>query len=182
MQREVLRPQLNTPLIVRLDKGPEGIQREGNSGIDFQYTCNEDTGIMWLPKEAREKLIHLGAEPGDEVAITKKKLGRGVAWEIELVEDEPAQPPRLPRVGAHRAVEQQNTTAAYIKRNSPQPATQPVQRPAAVLLAGALYAAIDAAISAEVYASSKGRALELCSDDIRAMAISLYIDARKEVR
>jgi len=59
----------------------------------------------------------------------------------------------------------------------PQP-----QRPGAAILAGALCAAIDASLYAEDYAKSKGLQLKLTADDIRAMAISLYIDARKETR
>ena len=36
--------------------------------------------------------------------------------------------------------------------------------------------------ASEDYAKSKGLQLKLTADDIRAMAISLYIDARKESR
>ena len=65
----------------------------------------------------------------------------------------------------------------------PGPAARPEpNRPAATLLAAALYAAIDAADAAESYARNKGLPLKLSADDIRAMAISLYIDARKEGR
>lgn len=195
--REVIRPE-GHPIIVRLDFD-EPIQREGRHGIDYQYTVNHDAGIMWLPKEAKQKIDALQAQAGDEISIAKTKRGNKVAWLIERVDDETAPQPQR----------QQQQTAQHIGRPSGhQPeATEPVtqrpngqgplttaerqaarpaeqyktsQRPEAEMLAGALYCAIDAAISAEQYADQRGRALKLDNDDIRAMAISLYIDARKD--
>lgn len=56
----------------------------------------------------------------------------------------------------------------------------PPHRPGAKVLAMALFAAIDAAKLAQDYALQQGVNLEFDTGDIRAMAATLYIDARKE--
>ena len=63
-----------------------------------------------------------------------------------------------------------------------QPAATPPHRPGAKMLAMALFAAIDAAKLAQDYAQSHGMKLQFASEDIRAMAATLYIDQRKEAR
>jgi len=83
MPREIIRPNYGEPCIVQLACDPEGTQREGSYGIDFQYELNHDIAITWLPKEARDAIVASGAKPGDEIAITKAKRGRQTVWTVE---------------------------------------------------------------------------------------------------
>ena len=88
MPREIIRPNYGEPCIVQLACDPEGTQREGSYGIDFQYELNQDSAITWLPKEARDAIVASGAKPGDEIAITKAKRGRQTVWTVERTADE----------------------------------------------------------------------------------------------
>lgn len=194
MAREIIRPNYGEPCMVQLACSPEGIQREGQHGIDFQYVLNDDAAITWLPKEARDAILNSGAQEGDEICIRKSKRGRNTVWEVERVEDEtrPAAPPQTPpNSGTPRetrfgqAIRQQQQTAQHISASQseqPQQQRQPQPRPGAQLLVGALCAAIDAATAAASYAQTKGITLQFETGDIRAMAATLLIESRKEVK
>ena len=188
LQREIIHPQTATdqPLIVLLDRGPEGIQREGKFGIDFQYTLNEDSAVMWAKKELRDAIVASGAQAGEEIAIQAIKRGTRTSWQVQRVEEEPnpaAAPP--PRTQRQQEAPAHGTRETKANGNGHAPDAAPTRepaRPGAAILASALYTAIDAAIAAEEYARAKSFALKFSRDDIRALAISLYIDARKEAR
>lgn len=181
MPRELLRPQTNVPLIVRLDFGADGVPREGRTGTDYMYTVNDDAAIMFLPPQAAAAIRATGAQAGDEIAIVKRGAGARATWEVERVEEEPAdayEPPPPPR-------QQPARSAPATPTRQPQPqAQQPPagQQAAASQLAGALCAAIDATIEAQRYAARKTLALQFAPEDIRAFALSIYIASRKEVR
>ena len=96
-RREVIRPEWD-PVIVRLDKGPEGVQREGQYGVDYQYVVNSDSGIMWLPKSGRDALLACGAQAGDEVEICKSKRGAATVYFAQRVSE-----PHEAGVGGQRA-------------------------------------------------------------------------------
>ena len=173
MPREIIRPSFGEPCIVQLSHAPaDAIQREGQYGIDFEFHVNSDSGIMWLPPDAKRALEASGATEGDEIAITKIKRGRQTLWAVERVADEtprkPAAPPQAKQPAPPAA--------------TPAPRAAEPARPAAQMLAAALYSAIDATIAANEYAAHKGLPIRLGGDDIRSLAITLYIDARKEAK
>lgn len=122
MQREILKPQLNIPLLVKLDFGPEGIERDGKYGKQYQYTVNDDAGVMWLDPAARQAILSSGAQAGDEIAITKRAKG---AWQVERVSDAA----EVPSGTANTAPVQQNAVhrtrrAAFPPASYYQPAPQ----------------------------------------------------------
>lgn len=198
MPRELLRPQFDTPLIVSLDFGSDGIEKEGKHGVDYMYTCNNDDAIMFLPPDARNALRIAGVQPGEEIALIKRKAGKQTLWEIQRVEEEPDPRPAPPRTTRQLAAAAATRAAAPAPSSAqasgavvrdPATVTQParptaVQQPTATAqLAAALCAAIDAAVEAETYANRKGLKLQMSADDIRAMALSIYIgNQRKEIR
>ncbi|MBV8831303.1 MAG: hypothetical protein JO108_18980, partial [Acidobacteriaceae bacterium] len=131
MPREIIRPNYGEPCIVQLACDPEGTQREGSYGIDFQYELNHDIAITWLPKEARDAIVASGAKPGDEIAITKAKRGRQTVWTVERTADEtphrsrPAARPQTRRSRSQTACsrsrrngQRQAATAAPRRRDS----------------------------------------------------------------
>jgi len=194
MQREVIKPQADVPVVVKLDKGPEGQEREGRYGIDYQYTVNGDRGVMWLPKEARDHLVRCGAQAGDEVQIVKSLRGRIAQWSVQVMPDsnELAPPPPPRRLPAPPPPPQQNGhangyTNGHGNGSAGHPTPTPVQpstaqRPAAQWMAGALCASIDASIAATNYAKDRGIELKFNEEDIRSMAATMYINASKEGR
>lgn len=180
MNREVIKPQPDIPIVVRLDKGPEGLEREGRYGVDYQYTVNGDRGVMWLPREARDQLVRCGAQAGDDVQIVKSMRGRAAVWSVQVVPDsnDPAPPAANQR------------TNGYVNGHSngngngsgqAQPAAKP-QRPAAQWMVAALCAAIDASLAAAAYAKERGLELNFNEEDIRSIAATMYIQASKEGR
>lgn len=162
MGREVIRPQFDEPCRVRLDKGPEGIQREGKYGIDFEYVVNDDSAIMWLPKEGRDALLASGIQPGDEVQLVKSKRGKTLLFSAERISDakEPAKP------NGHRYPPPPLPESKYAKPNGNE-------------LTPWLCVAIDAACAAQAYAVERGLKLEFGAEDIRTFALSLW---REEAR
>jgi hypothetical protein len=155
MSREVIRFS-EEPVLVKLDVA-DGIQVEGQYGVDWQYRVNDSTGVIYLPKEGRDVLKQSGAQAGDCVAIRKYKRGRMWVWDIERVSD--AAEPVKAQNGSHR---------------TPLPESKYVA-PITQQLSGALCAAIDAVTEAQTYATNKGLHLQFSADDIRCIALSVYI-------
>lgn len=194
-QREILKPQMNVPLTVHLDQGPEGKEKTGQYGTDYQYTVNQNAGVMWLPAEGRDALIQSGAQAGDDVQIVKSMRGKQVVWSAQVVSDAAEVPAasngvqvsytsgvKFPaRVYAQPA---QAPVAAPRTAPAPRPAPQPQPEtritPVAMQLASCFCAAIDACLEAETYAKSKGLAIEFNAEDLRAVALSVYIGAQRQ--
>jgi hypothetical protein len=199
MQREIVKPNVDVPLKVRLDQGPEGQQKQGQYGIDYQYTVNHDSGVMWLPLAGREALLKSGAQAGDDVEIVKILRGKAILFAATVVRD------------AHERQQAPVASAAPIRPNGQLPArafyqpeaaddparltdrdiqiprvsvtparSQAPLSPVAQQLAGTLCAAVDAAAEAEAYARGKGLSIQFTADDIRAIGLSIYIGTTRQ--
>jgi hypothetical protein len=176
MQREKIEFPTNQPVIVKLDFDAEGVLKPGKFGDQYMYTCDDDARIMFVDPPVREAILRTGAQAGDEIAITRREVREGnkraVRWEVAKVEEEPpppADPPPPPPQPAR--------TAPAAPAPAPQPAA--AAAPGAAQLADAITAAIDAAVVTERHAAQRGLALRWTSEDVRAMALSLYIDSRR---
>lgn len=196
MQREVIKPKIDVPVIVCLDQGPEGQQKQGQYGIDYQYTVNHDTGVMWLPRSGRDAILKSGAQAGDTVEIIKVKRGANTHFVATLVGDRHETQP----AAARREATQPNIPArAYYKPATGAAAPEltngngqipfvgatPLRpsvplSPVAQQLAGTLCAALDAAAEAEAYARQKGLSIQFTADDIRAIGLSIYIGVTRQ--
>lgn len=180
MNREVIKPQLDIPIEVKLGSRPEGQEKEGRFGVDYQYIVNNDRAVLYLPREARDQLVRSGAQPGDLVQIVKSMRGRASVFSVQVVpEGEPAPPP---------AANQRTNNNGYVNGHSngngngqAQPAAKP-QRPAAQWMAAALCAAIDASLAAAAYGKERGLELNFNEEDVRSIAATMYIQASKEGR
>lgn len=107
MQRQILKPQIDVPLVLRLDRGPDGKETQSLRGdLQYQYTCNDDRAIIWLPPEARAVLMRTGAQPGDHVQLVKSLRGRNAIWNAEVLPDGDVQPEPPSRMVAPRAAYQ----------------------------------------------------------------------------
>lgn len=180
MPREIIRFD-GEPVLVHLDKSPQAaIQREGQYGVDWQYIVNHDCGIMWLPEEGRDALLSSGAQAGDEVAIKRSRRGREWVWEIERVSDA-SEPPPPKSNGQQRTISANNghlypppplPESKYAKPEAPG-------NPVAKQLASCLCAAIDSVAEAQTYATSKGLHVQFGAEDIRAIALTVYIGQQR---
>lgn len=141
MEREVIKLQTDVPVVVLLDYGPEGKEVKGQFGVQYQFTLNNDSAVMWIDPQARDALRRSGAQAGDEVEILKQQKGKAVSYGVRLVSDaQPSAPaarpaprgakasglparayyPAVPGNGAApapaQAIEQQARTAEYVTR------------------------------------------------------------------
>jgi len=154
MPRDVIRFD-EEPVLVKLDFA-EGIQVEGQYGVDWQYRVNDSAAVIYLPKEGRDALKDCGAKAGDNVAIRKYKRGKMWVWDIERVTESKSAPQATPQPESSRALPSE---------------AQPVFQQ----LASVLCAAIDAVSEAQKYAAGKNLPLQFSADDVRAIALSVYI-------
>lgn len=188
MQRNILKFQPDSPVLVTLDYGPEGKQHTNTRGeIDFQYTVNGNQDIFWLPPAGRDALLRSGAQKGDQVEITRVLRGHVESFSARLVgRSQPA------------------NGNAYRADNGPQPVNgngnghyngnggngQPVQPPqkapepppnnTADYISGYLCAAVDASIRMQKYAQQHySLALAVDAEFVRRLAISMIIDTRE---
>ena len=182
-RRQIIKPQMDVPIVVKLDSRPEGTERDGKFGVDYQYIVNDDRGVMWLPREARDQLVRCGAQQGDEVQIVKSMRGRVSLFSVQVVPDSDPldEPPTPPRTNGHPAVPGQPRTnghalAQQTRTVAPSPA-------AGNMATGYLCSAIDAAVEAAAYAKEKhGWPLQFDAEQVRRLAITLMIGAQREDR
>lgn len=174
MPREVI--QFNGhPVQVRLDQAPAAVNpRENENGVYFQHIVNGNTGIMFLRPEAHSQLIKLGAHAGEEISIQRIRRGRSWGWDVHRVTAQPApQPQTRTATEPAKPAEQPSAPAS-------SPATAATQAPTAFSsLSGCLCAAIDAAAEAQAYAARKNIAVQFHGEDIRALALTLYVKGGK---
>jgi hypothetical protein len=196
MQREKIEFPTNTPVVLKLD-WDEGTLKPGRFGDEYMYVCDNDARIMWVKPELHTLIQQSGARAGDEIAITKREVKDGsrrrTQWEVEKVEEEPA-----------AAYSQAQPAKQAQAANPPAKATAPQLAPEiaaqlcevhrevncalctpaeeAVPLARALRAAINAAAAAETHAGARGLAIRFSAEDVRAMALTLLIDANRRAR
>lgn len=206
MQREVIRLECDVPVICKLDFGPEGIQTEAKSGaVQYQYTVNDNSGVMWLFPEARQALLKSGAKPGDSVQLVKSLRGKTPIYHAQVVSSEtPALAPaprtanvteqlrtgngKIPQRAYYQPdpMASQAALAQHITRESkpePAPAVREVH-PITEQLISCLRSAIDACKNAQDYARSKELGIQFTNEDVRAVALSIYIglQRRNEMR
>lgn len=184
ISRQTLRPQNNVPLIVRLDKGPEGKQTAKG---DYQYTINDDQAIMWIPAEARTAILRSHAQAGDEIEILKSARG----WNVQVLSDageptgDPAPPPMPPARQMRVVAGQRQINGATAL--APQQQTQPQhqQSEPIVDLLGRLFVTAGRSLQkAHSQLVDEGIIIEAFNwEDIRALGISLFIERnRREER
>lgn len=151
MQREVIKIQTDVPVVVVLDQGPMGKQVEGNFGTQYQYTVNQDSGVMWVSPQAREAIVRSGAREGDQVQIVKQLHGKATSFDIQVltsgVARAPASRPAAPQpirtngakangyangngAPAARALEQQAVLARHVTQRVEPALAQEPARPA----------------------------------------------------
>lgn len=167
----------------------ETVVSEKSGETEWKHFVNgpKASATIYLPKQAQAQLERLrneaGKQPTDSIraAITKVKAGRANNWEIWIVQPERQQPPAPQRLPEPATQGYQNYPAkATPTQGNPTPARETsnrnTARPEAKLMAAALCAAIDACQAAHEYHPK----LTLDSGDVRAIAISMYIEACKQ--
>src|SRR5215469_10404616 len=175
--REKVAFQTNVPVTVALAYA-DGVQVEGRFGDQIMYTL-ADERVMYVPPVVRTKLVELGIEPRESFTICKAERKEGnrrfIEWRVKKESDSqeinssnlpssetPPPPPMNGKANGHAAPKPSNghATVSHLEQ--------------------ALTASIDAAIAAEQYAATKGFSVRFGSEDLRAMALSLFIQHSRE--
>jgi hypothetical protein len=166
--REKIAFQTNAPVTVALAYA-DGLQVEGRFGDQIMYTLTDER-VMYVPPVVRGKLVKLGIQPGELFTICKAERKEGnrrfIEWQVKNDDVANGQPPleTAPAVGKVNG-----------HANPKLPNGQAVSH-----LQNALASSIDAAIAAEQYAATKGFSVRFGSEDLRAMALSLFIQHARE--
>ena len=167
--REKIAFQTNAPVTVALAYADGEVT--GRFGDQIMYTL-ADERVMYVPPVVRTKLVELGIQAGEPFTICKAERKEGnrrfIEWQVKKDSDSNDQPPwETPPVNGkangHAAPKQLNGHSAVSH------------------LQQALASSIDAAIAAERYAATKGLSVRSGSEDLGAMALSLFIQHAREV-
>jgi hypothetical protein len=165
--REKVMFQTNLPQAVTLEFDPPTQARDGRFGDQFMYFLG-DNRIMWADPPLHEEIKRSGAKAGSEIGICKRALRnagrRHIQWEV-AVEEEPQQPPPVPRPPASAPAARPTRSAP--RETAPPPIREGRERVSGNLMAAALREAIEACDLAEFDARP---------EDIRALAITIYIN------
>jgi hypothetical protein len=196
--REKVIFELNTPVTLKLEFDPPEESRPGMWGEQYQYKLAGNR-IAWLEPALHAQLVENGARTGDTFHVCKRRVGRRTEWEIQLATSSNSQPiaTAAPLASAPRPVPQPQPAP----RPQPQPEPEPpgpepatarapappeeerpidarnTARVSGNIMQAALRSAIDAAADAAGYAEGRGLQISMRTEDIRALAITIYIQA-----
>src|SRR5882672_5330731 len=189
-QRQKVTFNLNIPELLTLEFDPPSQARPGKWGEQFMYWL-ADEKTLWADPELHERIKATGAKAGDTVLVAKQKRqsaggGYVVTWSIQ-----PVSPDELAKGKA--ALD----AATPLAESMPPPATKPKYLPQATPLEKRLppekfapalpppTAAIAAPMNAPRMSAALRAAIDACtetgfnatSEDIRALAITIYIQS-----
>ena len=152
-----------------------------------------DERVMYVPPIVRDKLIELGIRQNEPFSICKTERRDGNRrfreWAVRRIEVEQpcvATPVNCDNHGSAAASSAASTPGASAsgngtaKPNGMATGATNGSNGAQATLRAALSASIDAAIEAERYASEHGLSVRFGSEDLRAMALSLFIQHARD--
>ena len=201
-RREVLRLETNVPVVASL-MFDDGLPVQGRYGDQIMYTIATDGGerVMYVDPNVSQMFEKLGLKRGEPFRIGKMthKDGnrRGIEWKVSRLEPEEMAPAVESGEAAPPPLAGENGTATSgapeRQPNVPQPITpapHTAQRPRTpVPFAGrqdgqyilsALVNMIDVCGAVEHYAQAKGMELHFSGEDVRALAITCFIQQKKD--
>jgi hypothetical protein len=201
-------PNVPVELALKYDEGRQVQSRILDAPDQMMYTvCGDDT--IYLPLHVAEQIKALGIRKMELISICKTVKGNVTRWEVKRVggAQTAAIAPRdsfeaLPTAINASPLERQLTQSINVvkaqrmsqapaaplpQQPSKAPDNTPNSTPAAIhhtsysrVMAAALIAAIDASREAERYATKVGFEVEFNTEDVRAIAATLFIQASKD--
>ena len=182
--------QTNVPVTAALAYG-DGIKVEGRYGDQVMYSLTDER-VMYVPPVVRGKLIELGIRQNEPFSICKAERRDGnrrfLEWTVRRIEAEQSCA-QASANGDNRASAAGSSTISSAatgvgsngtaKANGKAVAAPNGSSSAQATLRAALAASIDAALEAE-YAAAHGLSVRFGSEDLRAMALSLFIQHARD--
>jgi hypothetical protein len=177
--------EANVPVTAMLAYA-DGLKVQGRFGDQVMYSL-ADGRVMYVPPLVRDKLVELGIRQNEPLAICRAERREGnhrfVDW---VVQPNGSAAPSHHAAGYSDApgspAHGDNGTRARANGNgNGKPASTPGGSGSAeTALRAALTASIEAALAAEQYASAHGLSVRFGSEDLRAMALSLFIQHARD--
>ena len=181
--------EANVPVTATLAYA-DGLKVQGRFGDQVMYSLT-DGRVMYVPPIVRDKLVELGIRQNEPFAICRAERREGnrrfVDWVVQPDGSAVPTPSATAYSDAHgEPVNGDN--GASVKPNGNgngnghgKPASTPTKSGTAeTALRAALTTSIDAALAAEQYASAHGLSIRFGSEDLRAMALSLFIQHARD--
>lgn len=148
-----------------------------------QMSFSSDAGAIFLDAEYARQIFDAieaqGIQPGEGVRVTKTRAGKGMRWTVERARPVSAGPVYVPPVPNGQTNGHNGHTNGQ-GDSAPLPPAAPVsgaQTAIAARMMACFAAAIDALVESQAYADRRGLKVTFTSEDVRAVAISCYIDA-----
>ena len=187
--RERVSFESNRPCRIQLDGTGQPTEQQNRAGEEEYRYFLDGHQIMWVPPHVHAAIERIG-EPGAEIEITRRRAPR--EWDVvHLVDEPPTARPEPTPVSAPRSAQPQQpaarpaSTPALPQSQAPEPPARPVAappqgylnvgEPQSTAYYTCLCAAINVCANAERYAQQIGRPLAFETQDVRAIATSLYI-------
>ena len=163
---------------------------QGRFGDQIMYSLT-DGRVMYVPPIVRDKLVELGIRQNESFAICRAERREGnrrfVDW---VVQPEGSAAPTQSAtansdaqgspVNGDNGVRVRPNGNGNGNGNGKQASAPTKLGTAETALRAALTASIDAALEAEQYASAHGLSIRFGSEDLRAMALSLFIQHARD--
>ncbi len=181
--------EANVPVTATLAYA-DGLRVQGRFGDQVMYSL-ADGRVMYVPPMVRDKLVELGVRQNEPFAICRAERREGnrrfVDWVVQPEGSAAAaqsatangDAPGSPVNGDSGARGKANGNGNG-NGNGKLASASPSAGTAEAALRAALTASIDAALAAEQYASAHGLSIRFGSEDLRAMALSLFIQHARD--
>jgi hypothetical protein len=177
--------EANVPVTATLAYA-DGLKVKGRFGDQVMYSLT-DGRVMYVPPLVRDKLVELGIRQNEPFNICRAERREGNRRFIDWVVQPDSSASSAQSAGAHRDAPQSPANgdgSAHGKSNgngNGRPANGlGVVGAAESALRTALMTSIDAALAAEQYASAHGLSVRFGSEDLRAMALSVFIQHARD--
>jgi pyruvate/2-oxoglutarate dehydrogenase complex dihydrolipoamide acyltransferase (E2) component len=187
---------MQSPALLTLES--DGEEQPGRAGLQYRYFLGGGK-IAWVDPPIHDAIQQSGAHAGDTIKVARHETRNGnrrgpLMWSVHLHTQQQDEPP----AAAQEATRMRQPPPMYAEAAPARPAARqsaspaPAPQPAApaqataeqsplssrsTAMAAALVAAVDAARTAESYSEAHGTRIVFSSDDIRAMAATIYIGA-----
>lgn len=178
---EILRPDANVPVELRLRYAGSGKPVQGQYGPQVMYTVEDRSGgvrTLYLDPAVATKIDMLDLAVGQPFLLCKRQAVQGgrknTEWEVSRIERPGDARPPVTKVTDH---------AYAIPATGATPISTPAQTGPAALMADCLRQAVDLLATTQKYASERGFPLVTFSaEDIRTTAVSLFIERGREAK
>ena len=179
--------EANVPVTAALAYA-DGLKVQGRFGDQVMYSLT-DGRVMYVPPVVRDRLVELGIRQNEPFAICRAERREGnrrfVDWVVQP-DDSAATAQSATANSDAQGSPVNGDNGARVRPNgngngNGKSASMPASAGTAErALRAALTASIDAALEAEQYASAHGLSIRFGSEDLRAMALSLFIQHARD--